>query len=213
MRRTVQLAVRHRSLKRAHWFYLIDRHWSGDEDEIPPSWARVGRWRSDQSGEIVTWEPNPNYRPSPDAHGWGPPAGDADAASQLVATGYESPVMLPVVLADAEVSVLLDEEGNPTVVEGPGGRPAVPVFSASPRPTDDLPMHEVMSMPTLLDRMPEGSDVLFLSSSAPACQTIAPAALRAARELVERYEGKGSEVPTRPGADRAEARRDATPTA
>ncbi|MEK8171950.1 hypothetical protein NKH77_29005 [Streptomyces sp. M19] len=50
---------------------MTDRHWIGDtDDEPPPVWAVLGRWRSDAHGEIVEWEENPDYRPSPAALGW-----------------------------------------------------------------------------------------------------------------------------------------------
>lgn len=174
-----------------HWMSVIDRHWNGDEDEPPPSWARLGRWRSDENGEIVEWEENPGYRPSPDAHGWAPPVSPVDAAAQLAATGYASRELFALMLADAELAVCVDGNGGLTVTEAEDGTEAVPVFSASPEPAaDELPPHEVMSVPELLERLPAGKDVLFLSSSAPVGQLVTVTELRAGRAELEEYEAQ-----------------------
>lgn len=126
--------VRAASQAPGHWMSVVDRHWNGDEDEPPPSWARLGRWRSDGYGEIVEWEENPGYRPSPDAHGWPPPVSPVDAAVQLVATGYASQELFALMLADAELAVCVDGNGGLTVTEAQDGTEAVPVFSAAPEP-------------------------------------------------------------------------------
>ncbi|MFH9617331.1 type VII secretion system-associated protein [Streptomyces pratensis] len=175
-----------------HWLSVIDRHWSGDEGEPPPSWASLGRWRSDENGEIVEWEPNAEYRPSPDAHGWATPVSPVDAAAQLVATGYASEDLFALMLADAEVAVCVDGEGGLAVTDAEDGTEAVPVFSASPELEQDrLPPHEVMFVPDLLDRLPEGKEVLFLSSSAPVGQLVTASALRAGKAELEMYAAEG----------------------
>lgn len=177
-----------------HWLSIIDRHWHGAEGEPSPSWASLGRWRSDENGEIVEWEENTEYRPSPDAYGWARPVSPADAAVQLVATGYGSEELFALVLADAEVAVCVEEGGELAVTDAPDGTHAVPVFSHSPELEEDkLPAHEIMTMPDLLDRLPEGREVLFLSSSAPVAQLVAPSALRAGIADLERYEAEAAE--------------------
>ncbi|WP_189876214.1 type VII secretion system-associated protein [Streptomyces bluensis] len=177
-----------------HWLSIIDRHWHGAEGEPPPSWASLGRWRSDENGEIVEWEENSEYRPSPDAYGWARPVSPADAAVQLVATGYGSEELFALVLADAEVAVCVEDGGELAVTDAPDGTRAVPVFSHSPELEDDkLPAHEIMTMPDLLDRLPDGREVLFLSSSAPVAQLVAPSALRAGIADLERYEAEAAE--------------------
>lgn len=184
-----------------HWLSVIDRHWNGDEGEPPPSWASPGRWRSDGSGEIVEWEENTEYRPSPDAYGWAPPVGPVDAAVQLVATGYASQELFALMLADAEVAVCVDGKGGLAVTDAPDGTAAVPVFSVSPELEEDrLPPHEVMSVPDLLERLPEGKEVLFLSSSAPVGQLVTVSALREGKADLERYEAEGGED-GRPGTE------------
>lgn len=172
-----------------HWLSVIDRHWNGAPGEAPPVWAVLGRWRSDADGELVEWEENPTYRPSPDAYGWDPPVSPADAAVRLVATGYDSEELLALALADAELAVCVDSEGALAVTEAPDGTPAVPVFSTAPELDQDrLPPHELMPVTALLDRLPEDREVLFLSSSAPVGQLVTADALRAGLAAVRDYE-------------------------
>ncbi|MER5554107.1 type VII secretion system-associated protein [Streptomyces sp. NPDC002793] len=154
-----------------HWLSVTDRHWLGERDvDPPPPWAVLGRWRTDTHGEIVEWEANPDYRPSPAALGWAPPVSDADAAVHLAATGYGPDADVAEALAEAgTVAVCMAEDGEPAWTRAPGGALAVPVFPVSPRaPADRLPPHVLMTLPELLDRLPVGRDVMFLSSSAPA---------------------------------------------
>ncbi|MEU2773561.1 type VII secretion system-associated protein [Streptomyces sp. NPDC007162] len=165
-----------------HWLSVIDRHWRGADDEAPPSWAVLGRWRSDEHGEIVEWDKNSEYRPSPDALGWARPSSPADAAVQLVATGYGPEESIVAAVAEAEVAVCVGDGGRPVVTEVPDGTVVVPVFSAAPGLQEDrLPAHRVMPVPELLDLLPQGCDVLFLSSSAPVAQILAASALRSRR--------------------------------
>lgn len=172
-----------------HWLSVIDRHWDGAAGEVPPVWAMLGRWRSDARGEIVEWEENPHYRPSPDAYGWDPPVSPADAAVRLVATGYDSEELLALALADAELAVCVDADGALAVTEAPDGTPAVPVFSTAPELDQErLPPHELMAVPALLERLPEDREVLFLSSSAPVGQLLSADALRAGLAAVRRHE-------------------------
>ncbi|MFH9679777.1 type VII secretion system-associated protein [Streptomyces globisporus] len=171
-----------------HWLSVIDRHWTGDADEPTPPWAILGRWRSDTEGDIVEWEENTEYRPSPDAHGWAPPVSPVDAAVQLVATGYASEDLFALMVADAEVAVCLDEVGGLAVTDAQDGTQAVPVFPASPTLDQDrLPPHEMMLVPDLLDRLPEGKEVLVLSSSAPVGQLVTASALLAAQAELEEF--------------------------
>ncbi|MFD7800275.1 type VII secretion system-associated protein, partial [Streptomyces anulatus] len=69
-----------------HWFGTVDPAWRGEGE--PPLWAVIGQWRSDADGEIVEWQRNEQYRPSPGMLGWPEPTDDVDAAMQLAATGY-----------------------------------------------------------------------------------------------------------------------------
>ncbi|MFE5923223.1 type VII secretion system-associated protein [Streptomyces sp. NPDC056468] len=196
-----------------HWLSVIDRHWHGDEGEPPPSWAVLGRWRRDQQGEIVEWEENAEYRPSPDAYGWAPPVSPVDAAVQLVVTGYASEELFTLMLADAEVAVCVDENGGLAVTDAPDGTAAVPIFSTSPELEEDkLPPHEVMSVPDLLERMPDCEEVLFLSASAPVGQLVTVSALRESKADLERYEAEGGDrgpLDGRPEPGRADYRPDA----
>ncbi|MEV1049090.1 type VII secretion system-associated protein [Streptomyces sp. NPDC049916] len=175
-----------------HWLSVTDRHWLGESDDAsPPPWAVLGRWRSDAHGEIVAWEPNPDYRPSPAARGWAPPVSDADAAVQLAATGYGPEEDVALALAEASaLAVCVTDDGDPAWTRLPGGARALPVFPESPRAAADrLPAHVVMTLPELLQRLPPGRDVVFLSASAPASQLVRADELRARwRETAGRQE-------------------------
>ncbi|GAA2698137.1 hypothetical protein ACFY9G_37195 [Streptomyces anthocyanicus] len=97
-----------------HWLTMVDRHWNDTDDVAPPHWAATGRWRSDEHGGIVEWAQNARYRPSPDAHGWGPSAGVVDEAARLVATGYGPEAFLVFSPLEEDVAICVDAEGAPT---------------------------------------------------------------------------------------------------
>ncbi|MFJ4896071.1 type VII secretion system-associated protein [Streptomyces sp. NPDC088788] len=178
-----------------HWLSVVDRHWDGDEGEPPPSWASLGRWRSDVNGDIVEWEVNTAYRPSPDAHGWAPPVSPLDAAVQLVATGYASEGVFALMIADAELAVCVDVDGGLAVMEASDGTYAVPVFPTSPELDQDrLPPHEVMFLPDLLELLADGKEVLVLSSSAPVGQLVSVRALLAARAELEEFAAREADA-------------------
>ncbi|MFD9289137.1 type VII secretion system-associated protein [Streptomyces sp. NPDC060030] len=165
-----------------HWLSVTDRHWLGaTEDEPAPPWAVLGRWRSNARGRIVSWEANPDYRPSPAALGWAPPVDDADAALHLAATGYGPGEDVTEAIAEAgAVAVCVAEDGEPAWTRAPGGAHTVPVFTLPPgAPADRLPAHVTMTLPDLLDRLPSGRDVLLLSPSAPASLLVPADELRA----------------------------------
>ncbi|MEU1212124.1 type VII secretion system-associated protein [Streptomyces sp. NPDC005791] len=176
-----------------HWLSVTDKHWLGEtDDDPPPPWAVLGRWRTDTHGEIVEWEANPDYRPSPAALGWAAPVSDADAAVHLAATGYGPDADVTEALAEAgTVAVCVAGDGEPAWTRAPGGALAVSVFPVPPQASADrLPPHVLMALPDLLDRLPAGRDVLFLSSSAPA------ALLVPADDLRERWaEASGEAAP------------------
>ncbi|MFJ8767840.1 type VII secretion system-associated protein [Streptomyces clavifer] len=181
-----------------HWLSMTDRHWLGETDEEPPPpWAVLGRWRSDVHGEIVEWETNPDYRPSPAALGWAPPVSDADAAVHLAATGYGPDADVTEALAEAGlVAVCVDGGGEPAWTRAPGGAHAVPVFPVPPQePVDTLPAHVMMTLPDLLDRLPPGRDVMFLSSSAPAALLVPADDLRARWEETRGEPAPGAPAP------------------
>ncbi|HEY5833947.1 type VII secretion system-associated protein [Streptomyces sp.] len=163
-----------------HWFYLADPSWRGANP--PPSWALLGRWRSDDAGEIVEWEENEAYRPSPEALGWPEPADAVDTAVQRAATGYGPVEEVPRLLALAELVVLLGPDGEPAVTTAPDDTPAVAVFTGSPDLDDvEPPDHETMSAADLLSRLPEDTDqLLYLSPTAPVSMAVAVSDLREA---------------------------------
>ncbi|MEU9380398.1 type VII secretion system-associated protein [Streptomyces sp. NPDC048279] len=160
-----------------HWFYLPDPTWEGEGP--PPEWAVLGRWRSDRTGEIVEWESNDEYRPSPEALGWPEPVGPVDAAVQRAATGYGEEAEVPRALAEADVAVMVEDDGALMVTTAPDDEPAVPVFTPSPHLEADLPPHTVMPVRDLISLLPTGAErLLYLSPSAPVAMTVVAEALR-----------------------------------
>ncbi|RSS51087.1 type VII secretion system-associated protein [Streptomyces sp. WAC06614] len=95
------------------WVGLVDPAWTGEGP--PPDWALIGRWRSDEHGEVVAYRPNPEHRPSPADHGWPPPTDPVDAAIQRAATGYGPQGAVHRALAVAPLYVPVDEAGRPVV--------------------------------------------------------------------------------------------------
>ncbi|MGC9379075.1 type VII secretion system-associated protein [Streptomyces sp. MH13] len=147
-----------------HWLGVVDPMWSGTGK--PPEWAMTGRWRSGPDGEIVEWEDNPGYRPSPRALGWPEPEDEVDRAVQLASTGYGPGEAVPDALAGREVAVLTAPGGGPLSAVAPDGTPVVPVFTSS------VFLHaagrfsfELVGADSLLTRVPEGH-ALYLNPSA-----------------------------------------------
>ncbi|MFC9624049.1 type VII secretion system-associated protein [Streptomyces sp. NPDC056930] len=114
-----------------HWFGMVDPAWRGED--TPPVWAVVGQYRSDADGEVVEWQYNDDYRPSPSANGWSAPTDPVDEAIQLAATGYGPEDEVFRLLADAEVGVMLAPDGSSVEACSPDGTPVVPVFTSDPQ--------------------------------------------------------------------------------
>lgn len=161
-----------------HWFYLPDPTWEGEG--MPPEWAVLGRWRSDASGEIVAWQDNEAYRPSPEALGWTVPLDDLDRALQWAATGYGPPQDVTQALADVDrLAVLVDEDRAPRVETTLDGARAVPVFSLPPAEPgeqpdyDDQASYRVVSRAELSGFLPDEVErLLFISVSSAAALEI-----------------------------------------
>ncbi|MFG3550966.1 type VII secretion system-associated protein [Streptomyces sp. NPDC047725] len=121
--------VRAARLAPGHWFSTVDPGWRGEG--VPPDYAVAGRWRSDAAGEIVEWQNNDAYLPSPQVLGWPEPTDPVDAALQRAVTGYGPPEDVAYALTDAEVAVLTLPDGSPVTATGSDGTPVVPVFTSS----------------------------------------------------------------------------------
>ncbi|WP_030737815.1 type VII secretion system-associated protein [Streptomyces sp. NRRL S-31] len=115
-----------------HWFGMVDPAWD-EAGGPPPDWAVIGRWRSDAAGEIVEWQENDTYRPSPAALGWAPPTDPADHAVQRAATGYGRPEDVVRALVDSELAVHVRPDGEVVTAVTPEGTAVVPAFTAQPQ--------------------------------------------------------------------------------
>ncbi|MFI8006538.1 type VII secretion system-associated protein [Streptomyces sp. NPDC086010] len=156
--------VRAARLAPGHWLYLGDPAWQGEG--TPPDWAVVGQWRSDSAGDIVEWEDNEGYRPSPGARGWPEPADEVDRAVQLATTGYGPAEGVTAALAGTEVAVLVTADGEPVSASAPDGTAVVPVYT-SPRHLRAAGLGYVtLPVADLLARMPPGHSLLLNSSAA-----------------------------------------------
>ncbi|MEU1694832.1 type VII secretion system-associated protein [Streptomyces hirsutus] len=184
-----------------HYIFLADPNWAGEGPA--PSWAVLGRWRTDTRGEIVDWEDNEEYRPSPEALGWRPAADPVDEAAQRAVTGYGPVSEVPRALARAAgISVVVDSGGAPEVATAPDGTRAIPVFTASLQDDGDgdgeegpgLPPHRTVPVTELLD-MAGAMPLLYLSPTAPVTMTIDTGTLRAAAEDRPVPEPAGSRDP------------------
>ncbi|WP_329041256.1 type VII secretion system-associated protein [Streptomyces sp. NBC_00178] len=181
--------VRAARLAPGHWLYLGDPAWQGEG--TPPDWAVVGQWRSDSAGDIVEWQDNEGYRPSPGARGWPEPADEVDRAVQLAATGYGPAEGVTAALAGAEVAVLVTADGEPVSASAPDGTAVVPVYT-SPRHLGATGLGYVMlPVAGLLARLPAGHS-LFLNSSAPAGMVLAADGLA---EALRKAAAVGQEEP------------------
>ncbi|MFE0672994.1 type VII secretion system-associated protein [Streptomyces sp. NPDC058867] len=161
-----------------HWLGAVDPAWSGEGR--PPLWAMTGRWRSGADGEIVEWEENPEYRPSPRALGWPEPEDEVDRAVQLAATGYGPGEAVAAALAGREVAVLTASDGGPLSAAATDGTPVVPVFTSSVfLHTAGRFAFELVVVDDLLTRVPEGH-VLYVNPSAAVSMLLDPDAVRGA---------------------------------
>ncbi|MFE7647338.1 type VII secretion system-associated protein [Streptomyces phaeoluteigriseus] len=161
-----------------HWLGAVDPMWSGTGS--PPEWAMTGRWRSGLDGEIVEWEDNPAYRPSPRALGWPEPEDEVDRAVQLASTGYGPGEAVPAALVGREVAVLTAPGGGLVSAAASDGTPVVPVFTSSVfLHTAGRFAFELVAVENLLARVPEGH-VLYLNPSAAVSMLLDPDAVRGA---------------------------------
>ncbi|MFD9292587.1 type VII secretion system-associated protein [Streptomyces sp. NPDC060030] len=148
-----------------HWLGVVDPTWP--DDQPPPPRAIVGQWRSDSRGEVVEWQDNEDYAPSPLALGWDNPTDEVDAAIQLAVTGYAPADRVAVALAGAEVAVLVDATGTPVTASSPDGSPVVPVFSSE---THLFRMgalgYQVKLVPDLVSQLPPGHTI-YLNPAGP----------------------------------------------
>jgi hypothetical protein len=158
-----------------------DPAWSGEG--LPPEWAIPGRWRTDSTGEIVEWQDNEEYRPSPQALGWPEPSDPVESAIQLAVTGYGPADDIARTLAAAEVAVLTGTDGGPLAVQAAEeGGPVIPVFT-SPAYYRVMGVFaaRLVPVPELLEQLPDGHS-LYINPTGPAGMIMETQALAAAVE-------------------------------
>nr|WSX47978.1 type VII secretion system-associated protein [Streptomyces sp. NBC_00974] len=175
-----------------HWLAVIDPAWDGEE--APPVWAVRGQWRSDEAGEVVEWQENPEYRPSPESLGWPAPTDALDAAVQLSATGYAPADAVSAALARASLAVHTTADGRPVTAAAPDGTPVVAVYSATPYlEVAGRFAYQVLPLAELAELLPTGHE-LYVNPTAGVAMRIEDSVLRAALELA-RQEPQEEQAP------------------
>ncbi|MFD8383039.1 type VII secretion system-associated protein [Streptomyces sp. NPDC059679] len=182
-----------------HWLYLTDPTWRGEAP--PPEFAVVGQWRSDENGEIVEWQANEDYVPSPGARGWPEPTDDVDRAVQLATTGYGPADDVTAALSKAELAMLVTADGRPVSASGNDGTAVVPVYTSARYLHRTGLGFERVRINDVLDRIPEGHNVC-VNSSAPVSMVLIKDKLVAALAAVESAQ---AEEPPAEGAEEAPA--------
>ncbi|MFH9611277.1 type VII secretion system-associated protein [Streptomyces sp. NPDC017448] len=183
-----------------HWFGTVDPAWRGEGE--PPLWAVIGQWRSDAHGEIVEWQRNEDYRPSPGMLGWPEPTDDVDAAAQLAATGYGPVENVALAAVAAELAVLTAPDGGAVSACTPEGDPVVPVFTSPEhlRRAGAL-AHRVLPLAEAFALVPEGQD-LYLNPTGPVALRLSADDLsRAVDALEAAAESGASEASASPVAE------------
>jgi hypothetical protein len=154
-----------------HWFGMVDPAWDEAEGP-PPGWAVIGRWRSDATGEIVEWQENDSYRPSPAALGWAPPTDPADHAVQRAATGYGRAEDVVHALVGSELAVHVRPDGGVVTAVTPEGTAVVPAFTSQPQvDAAGRLAYEVMSCRDVVGLLPPGH-LLYLNPAGAVALTV-----------------------------------------
>ncbi|PXY34548.1 hypothetical protein DI005_31675 [Prauserella sp. PE36] len=112
------------------WLYVIDEAF--DPNGSVPSWAVVGAYPVNASGEIVEdFHPNDRYRPSPKALGYPEPANELERLLQLVRTKHRPAEDLPPLVLDSTLFVYAISPVQRTVIgfHNTDGRVMVPAYT------------------------------------------------------------------------------------
>lgn len=166
-----------------HWLGTVDPAWRGEGE--PPLWAVIGQWRSDADGEIVEWQRNEHYRPSPGMLGWPEPTDDVDAAMQLAATGYGPVENVALAAVAAELAVLTAPGGGAVSACTPEGDAVVPVFTSPEHlKRAGALAHRVLPLAEAFALVPEGQD-LYLNPTGPVALRLSADDLSRAVDVLE----------------------------
>ncbi|MEU0950578.1 type VII secretion system-associated protein [Streptomyces canus] len=179
-----------------HWLGIVDPAWTAEEP--PPEWAVIGEWRSGPAGQIEEWQPNKEYRPSPQMLGWPEPSDPVDAAVQLAVTGYAPLEDAVRALSTAEVTVLRSSGGAPLVASGPDGTPVVPVFTSVPHQAFAQGLaHTTVAAAELADQCAADGTALSVNPAGPASLVVGAEEVRGALRGTPFEDTPAPEVKTR----------------
>ncbi|WP_405189030.1 type VII secretion system-associated protein [Streptomyces anulatus] len=184
-----------------HWFGTVDPAWRGEGE--PPLWAVIGQWRSDADGEIVEWQRNDQYRPSPGMLGWPEPTDDVDAAMQLAATGYGPVENVALAAITAELAVLIAPDGGAVSACTPEGDPVVPVFTSPGHlKRAGALAHRILPLSEAFALVPEGQDLYLNPTGSVALRLSADDLSRAVDALEEAGGSEASEASASSAAEK-----------
>ncbi|MEU6353515.1 type VII secretion system-associated protein [Streptomyces sp. NPDC047072] len=121
--------------QRGGYVYAIDPFF--DPGGAVPPYGIVGGWSVDRAGQLVSFTPNPKYRPSPVALEFPAPVSALEAVVQRAVTGYCDEAELLTTFYDATLLLFAEEgrDGLYTVVDDGGGR-YIPAFTHPDRVPD-----------------------------------------------------------------------------
>jgi hypothetical protein len=156
-----------------NWALLTDPEWRPESpDEAPPAEAMAGGWLLDATGKPGRFLPNPDFVPVSETSATDP----VDAVLRLVARG-DAPldVVIPT-LRDAFVEIAVTEDGYLLVGPAPDGAPCVGVVTAGVHRAR-LPFEHwrQVTAETVLEVLPEGTDILINPEGPAPFRLLAPA--------------------------------------
>ncbi|WP_405673924.1 type VII secretion system-associated protein [Streptomyces canus] len=117
--------------QRGGYVYAIDPYF--DPHRAVPPYGIVGGWSVDNTGRLVAFSHNPNYRASPAALEFPTPLSALEVTMHLAITGYGSEADLFAAFRDAALSVFPppppDSQRDPRTVTDPDGSRYIAAFT------------------------------------------------------------------------------------
>jgi hypothetical protein len=140
------------------WLYFIDSAYDPDEDV--PLHAVIGGWQVDEDGQFGPFTGNPDYRPNPAVLGMDPPTDAVDEAVQLAVTGHGGDGDVAAALAEADLYLPADEQGELVAYHDDDGMEFVAVFTDASKAPSEVAQLLPVEIGPLLEVVPEHTTVV-----------------------------------------------------
>jgi hypothetical protein len=140
------------------WLYFIDSAYDPDGDV--PAHAVIGGWQVDEDGHFGPFTGNPDYRPNPAVLGMDAPTDAVDAAVQLAVTGHGTDGDVVAALAEAELYLPADAQGELMAYQGDDGVEFVAVFTDASKAPSEVAQLLPVEIDPLLEVVPEHTTVV-----------------------------------------------------